>query len=105
MPGIFHDIQDVNWKQSLRKINHETGDLEVIIDLPDLKVDTKVIVRPCYGGKSYARYFSHFEDGKMYCFKDGATSWSNGNNKPTEWKYWFIPETGESNIPNESPKF
>ena len=105
IPGTFHDIQDVDWKQSLRKINHETGELEVIINLPKLKVDTKVIVRHRLGDKSFARYFSHFKNGKMCCFDYGATSWSNGNTSHIEWEYWFIPETGESNIPNEPPKF
>jgi len=45
--------------------------------IPDLEVDTKVIVwnNNCPRNKLKA-YFSHFKDGKIYCFDSGTTSWS-----------------------------
>ena len=48
--------------------------------LPDLEVDTRVLVWTKKGGKKIKRYFKRFnEDGAIECFMNGATSWtSNG---------------------------
>lgn len=51
----------------------------------------------CGGGGDtfkYKRYFSHFSDGKIYCFKDGATSFSAERTLVTAWDNFEI-YTGE----------
>ena len=70
--------------------------------LPDLKVDTKVLVwnedNPFTTSPTkYKRYFSHFdEDGNMRCFMGGSTSWSKDNtinhkeDNTTVWKHWEV---------------
>ena len=45
-------------------------------DLPNLKVNQKVIVWDGDRSAELQRCFSHFEDNKIYCFTDGCTSWS-----------------------------
>ena len=58
--------------------------------LPDLDVDTPVLVWRDNGLYKYKRYFSHFDyNGNIYCFEWGATSWS-ADGKPTPWKYWEL---------------
>ena len=61
--------------------------------LPDLEVDTKVIVWNIEGYEKRKRYFKKFdENGKIVCFNDGTTSWSNANNKENSWNYWELAE-------------
>jgi len=59
--------------------------------LPNLEVDTKVIVWDFEGDLKKRRYFKEFnKDGKITCFISGATSLTaNGTIK---WKYWELAE-------------
>lgn len=43
----------------------------------DVKVDTKVLVRDSDGESWNRRYFCRYENGKVYTFASGCTSWSN----------------------------
>lgn len=56
--------------------------------LPDLKIDTKVIVWN-EENKKFKRHFSHFKDGKIYCFNDGTSSW-NATDNSGYWRNWEI---------------
>ena len=71
--------------------------------LPKLEIDTKVLVwskdNPfTISPTKYKRHFSHFdEDGNMWCFMGGSTSWSKDNtinhkddNTTVCWKYWEV---------------
>ena len=59
--------------------------------LPDLKVDTKVLVNSAKGSRKVKRYFKEFDkDGKIVCFAGGNTSWSNDGE--TTWDYWELVE-------------
>lgn len=62
--------------------------------LPQLEVDTKVLVGEWKGRLKCKRYFSHFdEDGYIQCFSDGTTSFTSGG-ITTGWSYWEL-YTGE----------
>lgn len=50
-------------------------EFEEVIDWSKVPVDTKVIVSKD-GKYWYKRYFAKYEDGKVYCFCNGATSFS-----------------------------
>ena len=39
---------------------------------------------------TYKRHFSHFEDGSIFCFGDGGTSWTS--NQIVGWNRWRKPE-------------
>jgi hypothetical protein len=59
--------------------------------LPDLEVDTPVLVRD-YEQQGWKRqHFSHFKNGKICTFCDGHTKWSYfGGTK--SWDQWKLPE-------------
>lgn len=83
-----------NWRESLHKINHETGELEKVKMFPDLPVDTKVLVRD-YGDTVWVKkYFKKFNmDGNIITFGDGATSWSAESFNESTWDEWRLPDS------------
>jgi hypothetical protein len=63
--------------------------------LPDLEVDTPVIVWDDSSEYRYKRYFSHYtNDGRIECFVEGRTSWSSDkiSHNTTPWKNWELVE-------------
>lgn len=58
--------------------------------VPNLPLDTKVLVWRYPGDYKHKRYFSHSEDGVVYCFANGGTSWSTGETTP--WDNWELAE-------------
>ena len=61
-----------------------------VIDWSKLSVDTKVLVSD--DGKEWnRRHFAKYEDGKVYCFNDGYTSFTIVNyaylSNATSWEY------------------
>lgn len=60
--------------------------------LPELEVDTKVLVWKNPNEK-HKRHFSHFKNGTIYTFDSGATSFSKlHENSITPWSYWELAE-------------
>lgn len=39
---------------------------------------------------TYKRHFSHFEDGSVFCFIDGGTSWTK--TQTNGWNHWRKPK-------------
>ena len=59
------------------------------VDWDEVEVDTKVLVRDKPDGEWVKRYFAKYEDGKVYVFKNGRTSWNNrGITHWEETKLW-----------------
>jgi hypothetical protein len=59
--------------------------------LPNLEVNTKVIVWEDEDGIKERRYFSHFtNDGNICCFNFGATEWSIESHQTSSWKNWEL---------------
>lgn len=57
--------------------------------LPELEIDTKVIVWDEDRDKKHKRYFSHFdENGNIYCFSYGKTSWTK--DYIVMWRNWEL---------------
>lgn len=51
----------------------------------DVAVDTKVLVRN-YGCNAWCnRYFAKYENGKVYAFDSGGTSWSSDGDMVVAW--------------------
>jgi hypothetical protein len=60
--------------------------------LPELEVDTCVLVWD-NGPKNLKRHFSHFDkDGRIQCFTDGRTSWTTDGDV-CAWKNWELADT------------
>lgn len=66
------------------------------VDWSQVAVDTPILVRGCLGenGKDWVkRHFAKFENGVVYAWRDGATSWSE--NKCHWWNEAKLAEVGK----------
>lgn len=64
-----------NWYMFLDWLTEEYKEPEV--DWSKVEVDTPILVSS-NGEKWGNRYFAKYEDGKVYFWRSGTTSWSNG---------------------------
>ena len=67
-------------------------DLVELNSWEDVAVDTKVFVRFSETTDWVPRYFSHFKDGRVYTFSNGATSWSSSKLDTVGWKQAKLTE-------------
>ncbi len=66
------------------------------VDWSKVKVDTPILVRDYESSEWTKRYFAKFEDGKVYAWKYGATSWTANNEYAvSSWKYAKLAESEE----------
>lgn len=56
----------------------------------DVVIDTKILVRE--DEEWYNRYFSHYDNGQVYAFDGGATSWSSNKLNVVAWKQAKLAE-------------
>ena len=64
-----------------------------IVDWSNVAVDTPILVRSIKEQEWGKRYFAFFEDGKVYAWIGGATSWSaDGNKDVLNWEYAKLAE-------------
>lgn len=66
-----------------------------IIDWATVKVDTKILVKSYDDGIWRKRYFACYENGKVYAFDSGKTSWSADTNHISDYVPWDIAEVVE----------
>ena len=65
------------------------------VDWSKVEVDTPILVRDTENEKCKKRYFARYENGTIYAWVDGRTSWSAYNNRDvTTWKYIKLAEMG-----------
>lgn len=64
------------------------------IDWSKVEVDTPILVRDYEGQEWARRYFAKFEDGVVYAWDSGQTSWT-AHNMITTWEYAKLAETEE----------
>ena len=64
---------------------------EVCVDWSKVAVDTPILVSS-KGKHWYRRYFAKYENGMVYAFDDGKTSWTNEEYK-TPWEYAKLAES------------
>lgn len=64
------------------------------VDWSKVKVDTPILVKDCERGEWVKRYFARFEDGQIYAWGDGTTSWSaNDECDVTSWNCAKLAES------------
>lgn len=64
-----------------------------IVDWSKVEVDTPIFVRMSDEEVWKCRYFAMYEDGEVYAWQLGRTSWSNViKNSPISWKYAKLAE-------------
>ena len=74
-------------------------DFEEIADWSKVAVDAKILVRQHNDKEWTERHFAKYEDGKIYAWKDGRTSFTirkySVGNRCTEWNQAKLYEEGE----------
>lgn len=67
--------------------------VEPVVDWSKVPVDTKVFVRDCDGAYWNHRYFAKFEDGKIFTWDNGTTSFTaKGFDDVTWWNQGKLAE-------------
>ena len=61
-------------------------EFEEIVDWSKVPVDTKILVSDD-GERWTRRYFAKYENGRVYAFYDGATSFTGSNESLLGWEY------------------
>ena len=81
----------IKWKYA-KLAENEKECKESKVDWSKVEVDTPILVRDYEDGEWVKRYFAKFEDGKVYAWVDGGTSWSS-DNKTHKWNYAKLAES------------
>lgn len=68
---------------------------EPSIDWSKIPVDTPILVKNNHDDEWLHRHFAKFEDGVVYAWDDGKTSWSLSSLGKVDWKYAKLAEDGE----------
>ena len=63
------------------------------IDWSKVAVDTPILVRDCDNEVWCKRHFAKYEDGKVYAWSSGVTSWTGTD--MIDWKFAILAEAGE----------
>lgn len=71
----------------------DIGEYLGIVDLSKVEVDTPIFVRNSIEEVWKCRYFAMYENGEVYAWQLGRTSWSDViKNSPIAWKYAKLAE-------------
>ena len=71
------------------------------IDWSKVKVDTPILVKDILKSEWIKRYFAKYENGRVYAWKEGKTSWSAVNeHNVNSWKYAKLAESEEQEDDN-----
>ena len=62
-------------------------DEEYKTDWSKVPVDTPILVKDSEFGKWRRRYFAEYENGKVFAWADGLTSWSARGTNRVNWEY------------------
>lgn len=65
------------------------------VDWSKVKVDTPILVKSEEKNLGYRRYFAKFEDGKVYAWVNGGTSWTRTNDAVRAWEFAKLAESEE----------
>ena len=63
------------------------------VDWSKVKVDTPILVRQGKNGEWLERHFAKYENGNVYAWVDGQTSWAGADE--IKWKYAKLAESEE----------
>lgn len=72
---------------------------EPTVDWSKVPVDTPILVKPTDGCAWVHRYFAKYENGLVYAWEQGATSWSVEDPEYVcDWKYAKLAESEDQNV-------
>ena len=84
----------IKWKYARLPEDEESGK-EPEIDWSEVNVDTPILVKEREDGDWVERYFAEYNNGTVFAWTGGATSW-NSHNMMMAWKYAKLAESEES---------
>lgn len=85
------DIRSTCFTEENQQI--DIGEYIGIVDWSKVEVDTPIFVRNSIEEVWKCRYFAMYENGEVYAWQLGRTSWSNViKNSPIAWKYAKLAE-------------
>lgn len=70
------------------------------IDWSKIPVDTKIWVKDFENNNWIPRYFAKYENGKVFTYDYGRTSWSCGDSSPLGWDYAKLVEEPKEEKPH-----
>lgn len=70
-------------------------------DWSKVEVDTPILVRQGKNGEWLERHFAKYENGDVYAWVDGQTSWTGADN--IKWKYAKLAEVDWSKVEVDTP--
>ena len=71
------------------------------VDWSKVKVDTPILVRQGKNGDWLARHFAKYENGNVYAWVDGQTSWTGADK--IKWRYAKLAEVDWNKIEVDTP--
>ena len=86
--GFNSLLFDENGLDKLKKLEKS----ELGVDWSKVAVDTPILVSN-NGDYWRRRYFAKYENGMVYAFNGGKTSWSNHGEEPIAWEYAKLAES------------
>ena len=67
------------------------------VDWSKVKVDTPILVKDILKSEWIKRYFAKYENGRVYVWKEGKTSWTTDSEyNVNSWKYAKLAESEET---------
>ena len=91
---LFNNNLDFCSDEALNWLFSEYKEPEV--DWSKVKVDTPILVKDILKSEWIKRYFAKYENGRVYAWKEGKTSWSAVNeHNVNSWKYAKLAEREE----------
>lgn len=79
--GFDSFVFDENGLERLKEVEKK----EPIVDWSKVEVDTPILVKDAYADPWLKRYFAKYEDGRVYAWHDGTTSWSVEDKYSSSW--------------------
>ena len=62
------------------------------VDWSKVEVDTPILVRTVEGAEWFKRHFAKYEDGRVFVWNNGKTSWTAHDELMTDWNYAKLAE-------------
>ncbi len=98
----FIVLRHGNWESIDSRWCHFDEVEEIFGNMPNLAVDTKVLVKETDSDTWEHHHFKEWNaQGEMVCHNGGKTSFTAGNKKPYWWRLWKVadgPHKGKSNV-------
>ena len=86
---------EIKWKYA-KLAENEKECKESKVDWNEVKIDTPILVRDSENTKKKKKYFAKYENGQVYVWNLGRTSWTAPNDKSVSaWSYAKLAESEE----------